>query len=116
MLFAPEHSGGKATKKRHKCLEERLKPISEQHGAVQCPKWEKWFKGKGGSIQMYIDPITTQQYMIVIRQFHNRTGQDIYIGTYMLDVQAYVHICTQKYMYIPIRNYYKLSSFACDFS
>ena len=34
-------------KKRHKCLEERLKPICDQHGAVQCPKCEKWFKSKG---------------------------------------------------------------------
>ena len=34
--------------KRHKCLEERRKPINEQQGAVQCSICERWFASKGG--------------------------------------------------------------------
>ena len=35
-------------KKRHKCIEERGKPISEQQGAAQCPQCFKWFRSEGG--------------------------------------------------------------------
>ena len=28
-------------KKRHKCVEERSKSLSEQHGAMQCPQYHK---------------------------------------------------------------------------
>ena len=35
-------------KKRHKCAEERSKPVSEQRGAVQCPSCSRWFKSRGG--------------------------------------------------------------------
>ena len=35
-------------KKRHKCVDERRKPISEQKGAVQCPRCFKWLKNMGG--------------------------------------------------------------------
>ena len=35
-------------KKRHKCLNERQKPVSEQRGAVQCLRCVRWFKSKGG--------------------------------------------------------------------
>ena len=35
-------------KKRHKCLAERLKPVQEQHGAVQCAECQWWFYSKGG--------------------------------------------------------------------
>ena len=35
-------------KKRHKCLDERSKPISEQKGAVQCSSCLRWFASKGG--------------------------------------------------------------------
>jgi len=34
--------------KRHKCLAERAKPISEQHGAVQCQHCRRWMKSVGG--------------------------------------------------------------------
>ena len=34
--------------KRHKCLAERLKPISKQRGSVQCLQCRKWFLSKGG--------------------------------------------------------------------
>lgn len=29
--------------KRHKCLEERWKPVSDQRGEVQCPRCQIWF-------------------------------------------------------------------------
>ena len=35
-------------KKRHKCVSERQKPISEQRGASQCTRCNKWFRSKGG--------------------------------------------------------------------
>lgn len=35
-------------KKRHKCLDERRKPVSQQKGAVQCGTCRKWFKSRGG--------------------------------------------------------------------
>ena len=35
-------------KKRHKCLAERQKPVSEQRGALQCPACKKWFRSRGG--------------------------------------------------------------------
>ena len=31
-------------KKRHKCVTERSKPVSEQRGAAQCPVCKKWFR------------------------------------------------------------------------
>ena len=33
---------------RHKCLQERRKPISEQQGAVQCSICSRWFASRGG--------------------------------------------------------------------
>ena len=35
-------------KKRHKCTAERLKPVSQQKGAVQCINCNKWHRSKGG--------------------------------------------------------------------
>ena len=35
-------------KKRHKCLAERQKPVSEQLGSVQCLQCKKWFRSRGG--------------------------------------------------------------------
>ena len=35
-------------KKRHKCLREREKPVSEQRGAAQCLQCQRWFKSRGG--------------------------------------------------------------------
>ena len=35
-------------KKRHKCLAERQKPISEQRGAVRCQQCHSWFRSRGG--------------------------------------------------------------------
>ena len=34
--------------KRHKCLDERRKPISEQRGAEQCSVCKRWFASRGG--------------------------------------------------------------------
>ena len=35
-------------KRRHKCLDERAKPIAEQRGAVQCPQCQRWLRSRGG--------------------------------------------------------------------
>ena len=35
-------------KKRHKCLEERSKPVCEQRGAIQCANCRRWFRSRGG--------------------------------------------------------------------
>ena len=35
-------------KKRHKCVDERLRPVCEQQGAVQCPQCQRCFRSKGG--------------------------------------------------------------------
>ena len=35
-------------RKRHKCLDDRRKPVSKQRGAVQCQNCHKWFRSKGG--------------------------------------------------------------------
>ena len=35
-------------KKRHKCTEERQKPVCEQRGAIQCSVCSRWFRSKGG--------------------------------------------------------------------
>ena len=37
-------------KKRHKCLAERQKPISEQRGAVQCQQCHSWFRSRAGRV------------------------------------------------------------------
>ena len=34
--------------KRHKCVDERRKPVSEQRGAAQCLICRKWFRSRGG--------------------------------------------------------------------
>ena len=34
--------------KRHKCLDERAKPICEQRGAVQCQHCQRWLRSAGG--------------------------------------------------------------------
>ena len=34
--------------KRHKCLDERSKPLHEQKGSTQCQTCSKWFKSRGG--------------------------------------------------------------------
>ena len=34
--------------KRHKCLDERNKPVCEQHGATKCASCGRWFRSKGG--------------------------------------------------------------------
>ena len=33
---------------RHKCINERRKPISEQRGSAQCQQCRKWFRSRGG--------------------------------------------------------------------
>ena len=35
-------------KRRHKCLSERNKPVSEQRGTAQCQTCRKWFRSRGG--------------------------------------------------------------------
>ena len=35
-------------KKRHKCVDERRKPVNEQLGAVQCQFCQEWFRSRGG--------------------------------------------------------------------
>ena len=35
-------------RKRHKCISERQKPVSEQRGAVQCTTCTRWFRSRGG--------------------------------------------------------------------
>ncbi len=34
--------------KRHKCLQERQKPVKDQQGAVQCGVCQRWFRSAGG--------------------------------------------------------------------
>ena len=38
----------KSDKKRHKCISERQKPVSEQCGAVQCTRYRRWLRSLGG--------------------------------------------------------------------
>ena len=47
--------------KRHKCLEERRKPVSEQLGAVRCPTCERWFHSSGGFAVHTCRPGSQQQ-------------------------------------------------------
>ena len=35
-------------KRRHKCLSERRKAVSEQRGAAQCQTCKRWFRSRGG--------------------------------------------------------------------
>ena len=35
-------------KARHKCIDERRKPVHEQRGAVQCSSCSRWFRSRGG--------------------------------------------------------------------
>ena len=35
-------------KARHKCIDERQKPVHEQQGAAQCSKCSRWFRNRGG--------------------------------------------------------------------
>ncbi len=34
--------------KRHKCLQERQKPVKDQQGAVQCGVCQRWLRSAGG--------------------------------------------------------------------
>ena len=44
--------------KRHKCIEERSKPISEQRGAVMYSSCHRWFQSRGG-LAVYVCRPTT---------------------------------------------------------
>ena len=44
-------------KARHKCIEERLKPVHQQQGALQCAVCERWFRSKGGLAVNNCNPI-----------------------------------------------------------
>ena len=44
-------------KARHKCIEERLKPVHQQQGALQCAVCERWFRSKGGLAVHNCNPI-----------------------------------------------------------
>ena len=35
-------------RKRHKCVDERRKPVSQQKGAVKCRSCLRWFRNRGG--------------------------------------------------------------------
>ena len=35
-------------KKRYKCIQERMKPASQQRGAVHCTTCDRWFLSQGG--------------------------------------------------------------------
>ena len=35
-------------RKRHKCISERMKPVSEQRGSIQCSTCKRWFHSRGG--------------------------------------------------------------------
>ena len=39
---------GECDKARHKCIEERQKPVNEQTGAVRCEHCHRLFRSKGG--------------------------------------------------------------------
>ena len=41
-------------KARHKCVEERKKPVREQQGAIQCSHCFRWFRSRGG-LTVYTD-------------------------------------------------------------
>ncbi len=41
-------------KKRHKCAEERRKPVREQRGTVQCVTCMKWFLRRGGLAVQFV--------------------------------------------------------------
>ena len=45
--------------KRHKGLQERKKPISEQQGAVQCSLCSRWFTSQGGLAMHHCQATTT---------------------------------------------------------
>ena len=52
-------------KKRQKCLAERQKPISEQHGVIQCQQCHSWFRSRGGLTvhRCRPGPYSTQQML-----------------------------------------------------
>ena len=37
----------KQDRARHKCIEEQLKPVHQQQGALQCSTCRKWFRSRG---------------------------------------------------------------------
>ena len=39
-------------KARHKCITERMKPVSEQAGAVKCDQCGRWLRSRTGSAQV----------------------------------------------------------------
>ena len=42
------HFRRESDRKRHKCVDERQKPVQEQRGAVQCSVCSRWLRSKGG--------------------------------------------------------------------
>ena len=70
-------------KKRHKCLDEKRKPVSKRSGAVQCDVCRKWFRSRGGlaspHLQTYKRPncydlLPIRACVTVKRQQHNKGG------------------------------------------
>ena len=54
--------------KRHKCLDERSKPLPEQTGSINCSKCNRWFASQGGfsvhkciSVEVEPDPAPASQ-------------------------------------------------------
>ena len=81
-------------KKRHKCTNERLKPVSQQMGAVQCTNCNRWFHSKGGlSVHpghaYFVSSFVPKFWgcvTILIRQQYNRTGQ----------VCVHIYVCLRE--------------------
>ena len=40
--------------KRHKCVNERRKPVSQQKGAVECVTCHRWFRSRGGGLAVHV--------------------------------------------------------------
>ena len=49
VVYLECHRGFKRTSdlKRHKCIAERVKPIHEQKGAIECQSYMQYFRSKG---------------------------------------------------------------------
>ena len=81
-------------KKRHECTNERLKPVSQQMGAVQCTNCNRWFHSKGGlSVHpghaYFVSSFVPKFWgcvTILIQQQYNRTGQ----------VCVHIYVCLRE--------------------
>ena len=88
-------------RKRHKCIAERQKPVSEQRGAAQCLRCLKWFRSRGGLALHRCEPGSLEGCRETQTAMATVTGRDVVCGVcshgalFTSSLAWTVHICAE---------------------